>query len=123
MAKNTASAKGGECNGTAPADSKCCANPPGTNPDPGTFGGPPWCASGTHCAASPSWLPGKLQAYWSAAAPARGPAAPYPRRILGKSTIRILIQSYQMAIILIALDSGAAINAAWAPRSARVFSR
>lgn len=30
----------------------------------GPFGGPPWCDSGTHCAASPPWLPGKLQAYW-----------------------------------------------------------
>ena len=56
--------KGGECNGTSPANSKCCASPAGSNADAGTFGGPPWCPSGTHCATSPAWLPGKLQAYW-----------------------------------------------------------
>ena len=55
---------GGTCNGTNPQDSKCCPNPTGTNPDGGSFGGPPWCASGTHCDTSPPWLPGKLQAYW-----------------------------------------------------------
>ena len=56
--------KGGTCNGTTPADSKCCAARPGTNGNAGTFGGPPWCAYGTHCETSPAWLPGKLQAYW-----------------------------------------------------------
>ena len=45
---------GGECNKTA-----CC---PGAMP--GLFGGPPWCAAGTHCQTSPAWLPGKMQAYW-----------------------------------------------------------
>jgi hypothetical protein len=47
--------KGGECNKSA-----CCPNA-----TPGAFGGPPWCEAGTHCEKSPSWLPGKLAAYWA----------------------------------------------------------
>lgn len=49
--------KGGTCNGTTPANSKCCAG--------ATVWGPPWCSSGTHCEKSPAWLPGKLKAYWA----------------------------------------------------------
>ena len=52
--------KGGTCNGTAPANSKCCAGGPSA-----AAWGPPWCSSGTHCETSPSWLPGKLEAYWA----------------------------------------------------------